>query len=164
MGTARRWPALPNTAWFFHGSPPNHLSLRDDIPADGFFAGTFQSGQLPTGLYLFGIPFLPLLLWPIAARGLRRLARGFIRQAGHRVETDPRQWHTYTIDWQSGQVVFLVDGQVILSTPLAPRAPLGLVVWIDNQYASLGPDGKFGYGTLANPEEAWLEIKDLQVL
>src|SRR5690606_11855703 len=30
-----RLPVLPNTAWFFFASPPNYLSLLDDLPAQG---------------------------------------------------------------------------------------------------------------------------------
>jgi len=53
-----------------------------------------------------------------------------------------------------------VDGAEILRTPLAPRGPLGLVLWIDNQYAAWRPDGRLGFGTLANPA-AWLEIENI---
>jgi hypothetical protein len=44
-----------------------------------------------------------------------------------------------------------------------PRGRLGLVIWIDNQYASLPPDGHVGYGTLANDQPAWLELEDLNL-
>ena len=29
-------PALPNAIWFFHASPKNYLSFREDKPAQGF--------------------------------------------------------------------------------------------------------------------------------
>jgi len=45
---------------------------------------------------------------------------------------------------------------------VSPRPPLGLVIWIDNQYAAFTPDGKIGFGVLAN-DEAWLEIKELEL-
>ena len=64
---------------------------------------------------------------------------------------DVTQWHDYSIRWQAGAVIFLVDGAENLRTPLAPRGPLGLVLWMDNQYAAWRPDGSLGYGTLANP-------------
>ncbi|MDZ4158214.1 MAG: hypothetical protein U1B80_00340, partial [Anaerolineaceae bacterium] len=41
-GAARRLPALPNAAWFFHASPPNYLSLREDRPAQGLLGAAFS--------------------------------------------------------------------------------------------------------------------------
>jgi hypothetical protein len=56
-----------------------------------------------------------------------------------------------------------VDEALVLETPVSPRPPLGLVIWIDNQYAAWGPDGKIGFGVLENTKPAWLEIKDLDL-
>ena len=47
---------------------------------------------------------------------------------------------------------------------VSPNPPLGLVIWLDNQYASFTPDGKIGFGVLENPEPAWLEIEGLEVI
>jgi hypothetical protein len=41
--------------------------------------------------------------------------------------------------------------------------PLGLVIWIDNQYAAWRPDGTLRMGVLANPHPAWMEISELEV-
>jgi hypothetical protein len=49
-----RLPALPNTAWFFFASPPNYLSLRDDLPAQGALAAVFRSPRLPASLLVLG--------------------------------------------------------------------------------------------------------------
>src|SRR5512146_2593802 len=46
-GMARRLPALPITAWFFRASPPDYLSLRDDLPPQGFLAAVFSSPPDP---------------------------------------------------------------------------------------------------------------------
>jgi len=159
-GTARRLPALPNTAWFFHASPENYLSLHIDTPANGFFAGMFRSPRWPTPLLAPALLALPFLALRPASRLLRRLASRLIQQDGSAVSVDVTQWHEYSIRWQAGAVLFFVDGVEILRTPLAPRGPLGLVLWIDNQYAAWRPDGSLGYGTLANPA-AWLEIKNI---
>jgi hypothetical protein len=51
-----------------------------------------------------------------------------------------------------------------METSVSPRPPLGLVIWIDNQYAAWHPDGKIGFGVLENTEPAWLEIEDLLML
>jgi hypothetical protein len=51
----------------------------------------------------------------------------------------------------------------ILETQVSPAGPLGLVLWVDNQYASLPPDGRIGSGTLANEHAAWIELADLKL-
>jgi len=162
-GAGRHIPALPNNAWFFHASPPNYLSLRDDLPAQGFFAGTFRSAHLPFPALALGAPILPFLFWPPAARRLRRMGRKLVNQDGARVAVDPREWHTYRIEWLVERMVFWVDDQAVLKTRVLPRAPLGLVIWIDNQFAAFPPSGQFGYGTLSTPEEAWLELGEIKI-
>jgi hypothetical protein len=160
---ARRAPALPNTAWFFFASPPNYLSIRDDLPANGFLAATFSSPRLPGGLLALGLPAAPLLAWPAFARLARRIGRGAVRQSAALLDVDPSQWHTYQIEWQAQQVVFSVDDRALHSTPVSPQGPLGLVLWIDNQYAAFTPTGRFGVGTLPTPAQACLELKDISV-
>ncbi len=79
------------------------------------------------------------------------------------MEFDPTAWHAYEIDWQLDGVIFRLDGQEMLETKVNPKGPLGLVIWVDNQYASLPPDGRLGYGTLANEVSAWIEVGDLKM-
>ena len=72
---------------------------------------------------------------------------------------DPTQWHEYRLDWHADRVTFKVDGEVVFETSVAPSSPLGLVIWIDNQYAALPPDGSLAYGNLENEHAAWIEIE-----
>ena len=58
---------------------------------------------------------------------------------------------------------FEVDEVQVFESAVSPNPPLGLVIWIDNQYAAFTPEGKIGFGVLANPEPAWLEIKDIEL-
>ncbi len=164
-GAARRLPDLPQAAWFFFASPPNYLSLRDDLPARGFLAAAFRSARLPTALLAAGAPGLALLLLPglgpPAGRLLRRLLRRFVRQEAALAPVDPTAWHSYALEWQSSGLRLLVDGQPALQTSLAPAGGLGLVVWIDNQYAAFAADGRLRSGSLANPQPAWLKIRGL---
>lgn len=162
-GVDVRLPALPNTAWFFFASPPNYLSLRDDLPAQGFLAMTFQSPRLPAPLLVLGAPVLPFTLWPPTLRLLRRLGRRFVRQESVSVEVDPVDWHTYSMEWRREGVNFQVDGQTVLQAEVVPRGPLGLAMWVDNQYAAMTPEGKLGFGTLPNDKPEWLEIEDLRL-
>jgi hypothetical protein len=156
-----RLPSLPNTAWFFFASPANYLSLRDDLPAQGGLAATFHSPTRAAWLLPLGLLTLPLLALPSLARFLRRLSRRVIWQAAAEMPADPTKWHTYQLEWKTGWASFQVDGTTILETEIAPQGRLGLVIWIDNQYLSFGPEGRLRYGFLACAEPAWIEIGDL---
>jgi len=162
-GSSRRLPALPNAAWFFFASPANYLSLRDDRPAQGFLAATYSSPAVPAPLLGMLLVGLPLLGWSASARYLRRLARRSIHDDSCLVETDVAQWHTYGLAWHEDRVHFFVDGDECFATDVVPHPPLGLVLWIDNQYAALPPAGRLRFGTLANPRSAWLEMTSITV-
>ena len=157
-GGIRRFPALPNAAWFFYASSQNYLSFRDDLPANGFIAQTFRSPGLPTACLALGALGFPLFLWPWLARKWRPALSHLISEDSFQFNIDPTQWHGYTLEWRTDQVVFKVDGRAF-ETRVTPNAPLGFVLWIDNQFAAYHPDGKISYGSLANPQSAWLEIK-----
>lgn len=162
-GGTRRVPALPNAAWFFFASPPNHLSLWDNLPAVGNLAATFQSDRLPTPVLALGALTLPLFAIPPLARLFRRLGRRYVRQDAACLPLKVCEWHTYHLDWEVDRVLFHVDGDTVHTAEITPHGPLGLVLWIDNQYASLPPNGRLGYGALPNPESAWIHIKNLKV-
>ena len=169
-GTPGRLPALPQTAWFMYASPPNWLSLQENaltgsdlaIPANGFFAGTFRSTRLPSFVFLPGVLAYPLLAVRPVSRFLRRLAGRIIQQDAASVTLDVTQWHAYSFHWLAEACTFSVDGVEILSTTCSPRPPLGLVIWIDNQFAAWTPQGQLSYGSLANPA-SWLEIEGLHI-
>ena len=160
-GTPGRLPALPETTWFFHASPPNFLALNDALPAQGFFAGAIHSTS-PGWFALAGLPALPLLAIRRTSRLLRRFANRFIHEEAVSIAADVTRWHEYTIQWLRDGSVFLMDGQTILRSSCSPSPPLGLVLWIDNQYAGWSPRGEIRFGTLNNPA-AWLEVADLQI-
>jgi len=156
-------PTLPNAAWFFFASPPNALSLRDDLPGQGWLAATFRSARLPVLGLALGALGLPLLVIPPARGWLRHLGQRLVHQDAVDLSLDPTDWHTYGLDWLPEQVRFRVDGSLAFETPVSPPGPLGLVLWVDNQYAALPAAGRAGWGTLSNPHPAWVEIADLTV-
>jgi len=162
-GGVRRFPALPNAAWFFFASPENYLSLRDDLPAAGALAATFRSARAPLGAAALAGPALPLLWWPPAARLFRKLARAPIQQAAVPLTIDPAEFHHYQLAWNETTTTFSVDGAPVLVTPASPRGPLGAVVWIDNQYAALPPDGRLRFGTLPATDRHTLEVENLVI-
>jgi hypothetical protein len=150
--------ALPNTVWFFFASPPNYLSFRDDLPAQGGLAATFRSPRLPAVLLapaLLGLPFLAI---PPIARLLRRWVQRIISQDAVALNLEPTVWHNYAFEWTEERVDFSVDCNFVLRSPISPLPPLGLVIWVDNQYLAFPPDGRLRYGTLPNLEPAWIEI------
>lgn len=154
-----RLPALPNSVWFFFASPPNYLSFRDDLHAQGSLAATFRSPRWPAALLAPGLLGLPLLAWKPAVRLLRRLACRVIQQDAAALDVDVCQWHSYRLQWTDCQAHLTVDNQVVFSSRVTPQGPLGLVIWIDNQYAAVTPQGQVQFGALANLEPAWIEIR-----
>ncbi|MEO8355814.1 MAG: hypothetical protein ABI621_07860 [Chloroflexota bacterium] len=164
-GNPLRLPALPNTVWFFGASQENYLSFRevgrDDpgprVHGNGFLAQSFRSPKfhpllIPAGLAL-----------PLSRKMTRRLIGKAIDDDGIRLDVDPTQWHRYRLDWREQRVSFEVDDVQVFESQVSPNPPLGLVIWIDNQYAAFTPEGKIGFGVLENPEPAWLEIRDLEI-
>jgi hypothetical protein len=162
-GTHRRLPALPNCAWFFFASPDNYLALHDTHPAHGFLAATFSSPSIPSFLLAVGVPVLPLLAIAPAARIFRRLLRSFVKESAAVLDVDATVLHSYQLDWDAGEVRFLIDGAIKFTTPVSPRGRLGLVMWIDNQFAAFPPDGRVRFGSLDNLEPVWLELSEISV-
>ena len=102
------------------------------------------------------------LALPFSRKSTRRLLGKIIGEDGVALRVDVTQWHRYRFEWREKRVSFEVDDIQVFESPVSPNPPVGLVIWIDNQYAAFTPDGKIAMGVLQN-EEAWLEIKDLEV-
>lgn len=163
-GRAWRLPALPNAAWFFFASPQNHLALRTELPGSGQLAAVFRSPRIPSLLLAPAALALPMLALRPASRWLRKQTARLVAQdaVSLGLDLDPTIWHDYTLNWQSDFVEFTIDERVVLRTSISPRGPLGLVLWIDNQFAAWRPDGGIGYGVLPT-QDSWLEIQDLRL-
>lgn len=160
----RRLPVLPNCAWFFHASPQNYLSLRSDLPPHGWLAGVFSSPPLPgLAVILPAALGLPGLLWPPLARWLRRALRGIIHEDAARLPVDPTQEHAYALEADAHGTRFFVDGELAFQTHLAPRGRLGLVLWVDNQFAAFAPDGRLRFGVLPSSQAAWLALRQVHL-
>lgn len=152
-------PALPQAVWFFYAGPPSNLKLDIDTPGWGWKAATIDARRwqfavlaptIPLAVPLMNIPPLYRLLWPVGQRA--------IGVAERIVPVSMTDWHIYSIEWRRAGVTFGVDGYTLLKTPSAPSGPLGLVIWLDNQYMQVTPWGQFGWGTVAKAEQQWLEI------
>jgi len=161
-GNPFRLPTLPNAIWFFHASEENWLSFSDK-PGNGFLAQVFRSPNVPSGLLaLSGIPISPLLATRNTRKWLRGIVNHLVRGDGICLSLDLTEWHTYKLEWNPKRSAFWVDDALVLESPISPCPPLGLVIWVDNQFAAFMPEGIIGYGVL-NGKAAWLEIADLSV-
>ena len=176
-GNKFRLPTLPNAVWFFGASNENYLSFSDGFdtasptqrakPANGFIAQSFRSPKFHPLLIPAGAVF------PFSRKQTRKLMGRVIMESAsllaHSQEQavglhniDPTEWHKYQLEWSPKRVVWKVDDVEVFESSVSPNPPLGLVIWIDNQFASFTPDGKLSFGVLAG-DEAWLEIAELVI-
>jgi hypothetical protein len=162
-GQATHLPSLPEAAWFFHASPKNYLSFRNDLPAQGFLAAIFKPKKVPPVLLALASPSLALTFNRHTAEVIRGVLRRFVQQDAASIPGDVTEWHTYKLDWRADQVTFSTDGRDILHTELSPQGPLSLVIWVDNQYASLPPGGRLRYGTQPNPTPVSLQVREFEL-
>jgi hypothetical protein len=141
-----------STAW----RQERHSAQRE--VANGFLAQTFRSPRFHPWLIPAG------LVLPFSRRKTRQLLGKVIDEDGVALSVDVTQWHRYQLDWREERVAFEVDDVQVFESHVSPNPPLGLVIWIDNQYAAFTPEGKIGFGVLENPEPAWLEIKNIDMV
>jgi hypothetical protein len=157
-GQPFRIPALPNAVWFFGASKENYLSFQNDKPANGFIAQTFRSPKFHPLLLLAGLTL------PFSRKTARKLLSKVIKEDSRGDAcVAPTEWHRYRLEWSPTRVLFYVDDAQVFESPVSPNPPLGVIIWIDNQYAAFTPEGKIGFGVLENSEPAWLEITDLNL-
>jgi hypothetical protein len=159
-----RAPTLPRAIWFFYGSTPSNMQFDVTTPGFGWKAATIDARRPATPLMLASaVVAVPLMnverlyrrIWPIYQRELRICER--------LVPAAMDAWHTYTLEWQPNGARFAVDDRVFLECECAPAGPLGLVIWLDNQYLVAVPWGRLGHGLLATPGSQWLEISRIEI-
>jgi hypothetical protein len=163
QGMARRLPALPNSCWFFNSSRENHLSFNDQFAGNGFLAQTFRSPKIPSLLLLPGLLIAPMLFIKMFSKRLRSLAGKVITEDSQVLDVDTTDWHAYNLSWNARDVVFRIDDSIVFQTNNSPRGPLGIVIWIDNQYAAWTSAGKLGMGTLRQVNSGWIDIEKLEI-
>ncbi len=161
----RGLPRLPQAAWFFYGSPPNDMPLAQGVPGSGWKAATLNGQRwqflalapaAPIGFLLMRVPALYRALWGTgqAALGVRE------HLLPPDVMTEP---HTYTIAWQHNAITFGVDGETVLHSPFALRGTMGFIAWVDNQYAVVTPQGRFGWGLVGVPQVQSLHLQHVSI-
>ena len=157
-------PALPQALWFFYAGPDADMRLAPGQPGWGWKASVIDAR---TCRFLATAPFLalalPLMRVPLVSPWLWRAGQRAAGIAELLLPVAMRDWHIYTIDWQQQCVRFWLDGGLLAETTHAPGGPLGLVLWLDNQYVQIAPWGHFRWGTVAKEKSQWLEIDWLGV-
>jgi hypothetical protein len=93
----------------------------------------------------------------------RKLVGKLIAEQSRTLDVDITAWHDYHLSWEKDEVIFGMDGTEIFRSTVSPQGPLGVVIWIDNQYAAWTPGRKIGMGTLAQAEPAWIELKKVEL-
>ncbi|MGQ9793224.1 MAG: hypothetical protein ACUVSF_06035 [Anaerolineae bacterium] len=164
MMTGARWPALPRVIWFFYASPPSDMQLALDVPGYGWKAATLDATR-PGALALAPLAPVAVLatrlhrlyqqLWPIIQRALG-VQEGLL-------PVDMTDWHVYVLEWRPDRAHFYVDGELVLGNAPSPRGPLGFVMWLDNQYMVVTPQGRLGWGLLEISGEQWMEVSQLEI-
>jgi hypothetical protein len=164
MMTTQRMPTLPRALWFFFASPPSNMALARGVPGHGWKAATIDAQRAaflalapsaPIALPLMHSAWFYARLWPIAQRALG------VNEA--LVDTEMRDWHDYVVDWNAQHVRFAVDGQEVLLAQPAPKGPLGLVLWLDNQAMVVTPQGRIRHSLVSRSSQQWLEIETLTI-
>ncbi|GAB4546450.1 MAG: hypothetical protein Kow0063_40860 [Anaerolineae bacterium] len=162
--TGARIPTLPRAIWFFYASPPSNMKLDMHTPGHGWKAATIDAMRpaalllaplAPAAILLMNLPALYRTIWPAIQRAVS------IKEAA--ISAEMNEWHTYTIEWETEQSRFTVDGSPVLENAPSPHGPLGFVMWLDNQYMIVTPWGRFGWGLLDIPGRQWLEADWLRI-
>lgn len=161
-GSSRKWPSSPNALWFFYGSPPNELHFDSDSSGHGFKASCIVSPSLPTVALVPGASIAFLLgNLPMMRRKVVGKIKRAIQASEAPILVDLTNWHTYEIRWSETEAIFMVDDHLANRCSIMPSCPLGLVIWIDNQYAILSPENGIRFGTIPVRQPQWMEIAEL---
>jgi len=159
-----RLPTLPRALWFFFSSPPSAMTLALDVPGPGWKAATIDTWRwpflllaptTPVAMSLMRFRSLYRLLWPIGQRAIG------VYEA--MLAVDMTEWHTYRLEWDIGAARFWVDDHLVLTADQAPRGPLGLVIWKDNQAMTISPWQLPRHQLVACNEEQWMEVADVTI-
>lgn len=156
---------LPQALWFFYGGRATDIALAPGVAGNGWKAAAFNAknwrfGALlpvaPLGFLLMRSARLYEAFWPIgqAAIGVSETALN---------PSLLNDFHAYSIEWRRDGAIFAIDGADVLRARGVPQSRLGFIAWIDNQYAIVTPQGRFGHGLLDIPHAQSLHLRDISI-
>jgi hypothetical protein len=164
MMTGIRWPTLPRSIWFFYASAPSNMQLDHNTVGHGWKAAVIDAAR-PEALLC--APLAPFAVLLMNNRSLyRRLWPPIQRAVGVRealLDVEMTDWHVYVIEWDLVQARFSVDGEPVLADAPSPRGPLGFVMWLDNQYMVVTPQGRLRWGLLETPDTQWMQVDRIEI-
>lgn len=162
--TGWRWPALPAALWFFFASPPSDMALALDAPGWGWKAAVIDAQRAAA---LRWLPLTPVIIPALRSQALHRYLWPYIQRdlgiAEAKIDGAITVWRRYEIAWGERATTFWVDGRPMLRKAPSPRGPLGLVLWIDNQFLVVHPSGRLTHGVLTLPHTQWVEINNVKI-
>lgn len=163
-GAARRIPAAPQTLWFFYSSSENDIRLVPGVPGNGWKAASLRTPNLHPMILgpLAGIAIVMSNL-PIVGERVHRIATRIAKSSETVLSLALNEWHSYAIEWTATSARFFVEGLLVLQTDQPPAGPLGLVIWIDNQYAVFSPSQGLRFGTLPTSSKQQLEVRNIKI-
>ena len=158
------WPALPQAAWFFFGSPPNDLPLALDEPGPGWCASTLDATTPRAWSMAPAAPLVVLLnRWPSFRQRVWPKVQQRLGISYAPISAAMDAWHDYELGWAKSGCRVLSDGELVVQTEQSPHGPLGFVCWLDNQFMVVTRNGRFRWGTLSVPQTQTLEIRSLTI-
>lgn len=162
-GAARRVPCGPRALWFFYASPPNAFGFTAG-PRSGWRAMAIDTPAIPAiVLTPAAIVGAVLAQAPIVRRPVMRFALSCVTASEALLTSAADEAHDYGLVWERHQATFSVDGHVVLRAERPPKAPLGFVAWIDNQYAVATPEEGLRFGTLPTGQAQSLDLFDATI-
>jgi hypothetical protein len=163
-GARRLLPASPQVLWFFSSSPPSDLPFSREGAGAGWRAASLRTPALPGMLVaaLGAASFAALSLRP-TRRILISLAWTLVNGAQSAPIEGIEEWRRYEIDWSEGRARFSVDGATVLDSSTPPTDALGLVLWIDNQWATFSTEKGLRFGIRPLAAGASLELRGLRL-
>ncbi len=172
----RRAPALPKALWFFWHSPHSALPLlfgnAEDAVGEGTGHGATRGYAAALNGSAYGVMRAVRWLRRRQPAGQGRFDGVELLRAGAGSQAAPlsafdEAWHRYQLVWHGAGAHWLVDGVEVFTTQDAPTGRLAMVIWIDNQFLIVRPDGRLrwqikqGVTALATPQS--LEIRRFEV-
>jgi hypothetical protein len=157
------WFTLPEAIWFFYTAPPSNMALVPGLPGWGWKAQVIHT--TPASILSNVVPTAVGAAYGRVRSNAHLTGRAMQRFTGAHeaiVTEDMTEWHTYTLEWHSHESLFWVDGARVLRVPKAPKKPLGLVIWLDNEYCVVTPRGELRFGKTTAAEQ-WLDVDSVVV-
>ncbi len=162
-GAARRLPCGPRALWFFYASPPNEFGFTSG-PRYGWRAMSIDTPEVhPLWLTPAALAAAVLAQIPLVRRPVMRFALHRVTAAEAVLPCAADELHEYELMWEPKLATFRVNGAVVLRTEQPPRAPLGFVAWIDNQYAVATPEHGLRFGTLPTGAKQTLDLHQASI-